>query len=73
MTFEEITNRIISENLFIKETFYTKRTIYEAVTNKDVRVFNITYAQYKKILKTYSASIVKEDYSGFTKRYYKIN
>ena len=73
MTFEQVTNRIIKENLLIKETFFSKKTIYEAVTNKDVRVFNITYAQYKKIIRIFNTSVVKDSYYGFTKRYYKIN
>jgi hypothetical protein len=53
MTYQEIENRIIKENLFIKETFLTKKTIYEAVL-KDIRIFNITYAQYKKLCRKYN-------------------
>ena len=73
MVFEEIIKRIKDENLFIKECFLTKRVIYEVVNNSGVRIFNLTHNQYKKILKTYLTFVVKEDYSGFTKRFYKVN
>jgi hypothetical protein len=72
MGFEEIIKRIKEENLLIKEVFYTKRVIYEAVNYSGVRIFNLTHNQYKKILKTYLTSVIKEDYSGFVKRFYKI-
>lgn len=72
MVFEEIIKRIKDENLLIKECFFTKRVVYEAVNNSGVRIFNLTHNQYKKILKTYLTSVIKEDYSGFTKRFYKI-
>jgi hypothetical protein len=72
MEFKELIQRIEKENLLIKESFFTKRTVYEAVNIYGVRIFNLTNNQYKKILKTYLTSCVKEDYNGFTKRFYKV-
>lgn len=72
MTHLEIIQRIEKENLFIKEIFYTKKTIYECVCFDLVMRFKITNSQFKNILKKHNAKVVKEDYNGFTKRYYKI-
>lgn len=72
MTFDEIIKRIEKENLLIKETFYSKRTIYECFTENNVRVFNLTYLQYRKILKLYNTKVFKEEYGGFVKRYFKV-
>jgi len=72
MEFKEIIERIEKENLLIKESFFTKRVVYEAVNYSGVRIFNLTHNQYKKIIKTFLTSVYKEDYSGFTKRFYKV-
>ena len=72
MEFKEIILRIEKENLLIKESFFTRKTIYEAVTFNNSRVFNLTLSQYKKISKTYLTEVCGEDYNGFTKRYWKV-
>ena len=72
MEFKEIIQRIEKENLLIKESFFTKRVVYEAVTYYGVSVFNLTHNQYKKICNSFTICAYKEDYNGFTKRFYKV-
>ena len=72
MQFKEIIERIKKENLLIKETFYTQKTLYEVVNKDLVMVFKITNSQYKNISKKFNIIIEKENYNGFTKRYYKV-
>jgi hypothetical protein len=72
MKFKETIERIQKENLLIKEIFYTKGVVYECVNKDLVKVFTISKHQYNNISKVFNTIVQKEDYNGFTKRYYKV-
>jgi len=73
MKYTELKQILDNRECYLKEIFFTRRTVYEIVNNCDIRICNITYAQSTKIHNSYSLKLFKENYSGFTKRWYKIN
>lgn len=72
MTKQEIDELINSRDCYLKETFFTRRTVYEITNASNVRICNVTTIQAKNISNKYLTVLFKEDYSGFTKRWYKI-
>jgi len=66
---------IINSNpdLYIKEFFGTKKTIYELIDSKKMKIHNITYSQFYNLKSTYKLEVLSESNLGFTTRIYKIN
>jgi hypothetical protein len=72
MTQKEIKKLIENKECYLKEIFFTRRQVYEIVNNCDIRICTITYRQSMNIRENYKTILYKENYNGFTKRWYKI-